>query len=313
MKGRSIFLGCLAAIIDFAQVNTGSLIGNITDASRAVVSGATIEIRNLDTDSVESLLSNSEGIYRFPFLRPGRYSVRVQANGFRVSETNQIEILIGKETTFNVNLEVGLVSESVTVDGAAPLVEATTGQASSNFDSSKVISLPRLIAGIDRLALLAPGVAPAQATTTTNGATPAVNAQRRRSNDFLIDGQDNNHPGFAGPSFPFNNVEVIAEYQIITNQSSAEYGKSQGGSSISPRRAAGFAGVDRVIATKNRALARIFACKRVTVLCISLVLAAFRRHGFLILWNSVACSATQHPTGLRRWHRDYLADLSGDG
>jgi hypothetical protein len=229
MKGRSILLGCVAAIVGVAQVNTGALIGTITDASGAVVSGAAIEIRSLDTGSVESRLSNSDGIYRSPFLRPGSYSVRVEAKGFRASETRQIAILIGKETTFNVSLEVGLVSESVTVDGAAPLVEATTGQASVNFDSNKIISLPRLVAGIDRLALLAPGVAPAQATTTTNGATPAVNGQRRRANDFLIDGQDNNHPGFAGPSFPFNNVDVVAEYQIITNQFSAEYGKSQGG------------------------------------------------------------------------------------
>jgi hypothetical protein len=155
--------------------------------------------------------------------------VRVEAKGFKAGETRQVVIQTGKETTLNVSLDVGPLTDSVTVAGAAPLIESTTAQCSVNFDSKKVLAIPRLLSGVDRLALLVPGVAAAQPTTTTNGATPAVNGQRRRSNSFLIDGQDNNHPGFAGPSFPFNNVDVVAEYQIITNQYSAEYGKSQGG------------------------------------------------------------------------------------
>jgi hypothetical protein len=229
MTGRYTVLGVFAVALGIAQVNTGSLIGTITDPSGAVLTSASIEIRNVDTGSVERLTSNGDGIYRSAFLQPGNYSVRVEAKGFKASEARQVGILIGKETVFNVSLEVGSVMEAVTVDGAAPLVESTTAQSSVNFDSKKVLALPRLIAGINRLALLAPGVAAAQPTTTTNGATLAVNGQRRRANSFLIDGQDNNHPGFAGPSFPFNNVDVVAEYQIITNQYSAEYGKGQGG------------------------------------------------------------------------------------
>jgi hypothetical protein len=227
MTGRQILFAVLVAARCAAQVNTGSLIGTVTDQSGAAVTDAAVGIRNINTASMESHLTNTEGIYRAPFLRPGIYSVRVEAKGFRASET-EVVILIGKETALNVGLEVGLVTESVTVDTAAPLVESTTAQASVNFDAKKVVALPRLIAGIDRLALLAPGVAPTQPTTTTNGATLAVNGQRRRANNFLIDGQDNNHAGFAGPSFPFNNVDAIAEYQVITNQTSAEYGKSQG-------------------------------------------------------------------------------------
>jgi hypothetical protein len=229
MLEAKILLAILVVGVGAAQVNTGSLIGTVTDANGAAVRGATVEIRNVDTETVSSYRTNEDGIYRSPFLRPGTYSVRVEAKGFRASESYSVLVLIGKETALDVRLDMGVVAESITVEAAAPLVTATTAQASVNIDSKKIVALPRLNAGIDRLALLAPGVAMTQPTVSINGATLAVNGQRRRANNFLIDGQDNNHAGFAGPSFPFNNVDVVAEYQIITNQFSAEYGKSQGG------------------------------------------------------------------------------------
>src|SRR5437763_1610390 len=100
MTGRALLPICLAVVTGVAQVNTGSLIGTITDASRGGITAAKVEIRNLETGSAEAHATNSEGIFRFPFLHPGTYSVRVEAKGFKITETDSIAVLIGKQTTF---------------------------------------------------------------------------------------------------------------------------------------------------------------------------------------------------------------------
>jgi hypothetical protein len=139
-----------------------------------------------------------------------------------------VEILVGKETVLHAILNVADTAESITVTGAAPLIESTTAQASVNFSSHKILNLPRVSAGLDRLALLAPGISPTAGNIAENGAVFSANGQRPRSNGFLLDGQDNSHRIPGGPRILFNVIEAVSEYQVITNQFSAEYGLAQG-------------------------------------------------------------------------------------
>lgn len=218
----------LTSVIAHAQVSTGTLSGSVTDPSGAAIPGAILRIRNLETGASGTWASTDYGLYKVPFLQPGRYSLLVEANGFQAWKTEPVEILVGKETVANASLAVGDTAESITVEGIAPLIESTTAQASVNFGAQKILRLPRLSAGLDRIALLAPGITQTGGNLAENGAIFSANGQRPRSNGFLLNGQDNSHRIPGGPRFLFNAIEAVSEYQIITNQFSAEYGLAQG-------------------------------------------------------------------------------------
>jgi outer membrane receptor protein involved in Fe transport len=125
-------------------------------------------------------------------------------------------------------LQIGLITEVVTVEGAAPMVESTTQEVTYIFDNKKIESLP-LGNNLDTFALFVPGVAVSgdAGFSNANGAELSVNGQRSRSNNFQIDGQANNDNSVAGPSIFFGNQDAIAELQIVTNFS-AEYGRNMG-------------------------------------------------------------------------------------
>jgi hypothetical protein len=233
----SVFLAAvLTGGIALAQVNTGTLSGFVTDPSGAAISAAIIEMRSLDTGDSSKWTSNETGFYKVPFLRPGSYSVRIDVRGFRTWEAEPVRILVGKETAVDASLAISDTAESVTVEDIAPLAESTTAQASVNFNDRKVLHLPRISAGLDhgashgldKLALLAPGIVPTAGNLVDNGAVFSANGQRPRSNAFLLDGQDNSFRIAGGPKFAFGAIEAVSEFQVITNQFSAEYGLAQG-------------------------------------------------------------------------------------
>jgi hypothetical protein len=154
--------------------------------------------------------------------------MRVDAKGFRTSEVEPVDILVGREALVDVSLTLGDAVQTISVEATPPLIDATSGEASLNFDARKILYLPRLSAGLDRLALLAPGITPTGGNLSENGAIFSANGQRPRSNGFLLNGQDNSHRIPGGPRFLFGVIEAVSEYQIITNQFSAEYGLAQG-------------------------------------------------------------------------------------
>jgi hypothetical protein len=126
-------------------------------------------------------------------------------------------------------MEIGSSAETVTVEGTAPLIEATTDQISATFDTQKTSSLP-VGNTFDSLALFLPGVATAgdASFSNNNGAEISVNGQRARSNNYQLDGQNNNDNSIGGPSIFFGNQDAISEVQVVTNFS-AEYGRNMGG------------------------------------------------------------------------------------
>lgn len=213
-----------------AQATTGGLRGVVSDKTGAVVPDADVTARNVGTGVETKTKTNSEGIYNFPNMQPSTYLVIVEKQGFKKSELTEVVVKVGEVTAIDPTLEAGLGSETVTVTAGEALITKEQVQISNSFESRKVADLPSNIAGggIDTLALLAPGIVPGFGNVNSNGTTLSVNGNRARSNNFTVDGADNNDLSIGGPNYFVDNQDIVAEFQVITNNFSAEYGRNQG-------------------------------------------------------------------------------------
>lgn len=214
-----------------AQATTGALKGVATDSRGAVIVDADVMIKNDATGITTKTKTNGEGLYNFPRLQQGVYTLSFQKQGFKKQEFQQVNISIGQDTSIDATLEAGLASETIMVTATGEeLIQKEQVQQSSTFEARKVAELPSNLAGagIDTLALLAPGVVPGVGNVNGNGTTFSVNGQRARSNNFTIDGGDNNDLSIGGPNYFVDNQDIVAEFQVITNNFSAEYGRNQG-------------------------------------------------------------------------------------
>ena len=214
-----------------AQATTGSLKGVVTDANGAVVSGATITAKNEATGIETQATSSGEGLYEFTRLAPGKYAVTTEASNFKRSVNTGVEVKVGVVNPLDIKLQAGAITETVTVTaGTEEIVNRDQAQLSTSFETRKVEELPSNAAGggIDTLALLAPGVVPGFGNVNSNGTTLSVNGNRARSNNFTLDGTDNNDLTIGGPNFFVDNQDAVQEFQLITNNFSAQYGRNQG-------------------------------------------------------------------------------------
>jgi len=222
-----MLLSCFCAC---QGIVTGSISGTVLDPSGALVSGARIRATQVETNRVFTTESSKGGVVQLPSLPPGTYTVLVEAKGFTGYDAQGVRVEVGKDTSLgSVNLTIGNASETVTVEGAAPIVESTTDQISQTFDSKQVANVP-LGNTYDSFVLFAPGVATAGsgAFSNNNGAELSINGQRARSNNYQLDGQNNNDNTIGGPSIFFGNQDSISELQVVTNFD-AEYGRNLGG------------------------------------------------------------------------------------
>jgi outer membrane receptor protein involved in Fe transport len=208
---------------------TGSISGSVTDQTNAVVPGAKITAKNVETNQSLSTTSNDAGLFNLRAVPPGKYSMTIEAPKFRKVALSEITVSVARDTALApVQLEVGSSTEVVEVSGAAPLVESTSVQIVASFDAQKVASLP-INTNFDSLALYTPGVASVGSNdfSNTNGAGLSANGQRGRSNNFQLDGQSNNDNSIGGPSIFFGNQDALQEVQVVTNYT-AEYGRNVG-------------------------------------------------------------------------------------
>lgn len=222
-----------SSVSAFGQATTGTLRGTVTDPNGGTVAGATITAKNEATANTSSTVSNSEGQFVLSNLSPGNYTVTVEPTaGFSTKAVQNVSVPIGTTTDLPITLAVGAPTETVTVSSQGEeIITRDQAQISTTFETRKIEDLPSNGAGggIDTLALLAPGVvASRNSGVNTDGAGLSVNGNRGRSNNFQIDGSDNNDLSIGGPSLFVNNTSQVAEYQIITNNFSAQYGRNSG-------------------------------------------------------------------------------------
>jgi len=219
-----------SATFAFSQgIVTGSISGVVEDQQGAVVPNANVTVIQLATNRVFRTQTTSAGIISLRDLPTGAYNLKIELPNFRPFESKDLTVSVGKDTGLGtVQLAFGSSTETVTVEGTAPLIESTTDQISDTFSSEKVANLP-MGNTFDSLALFLPGVVTAgdASFSNNNGAEMSVNGLRARANNFQIDGQSNNDNSIAGPSIFFGNQDAISEMQVVTNYD-AEFGRNTG-------------------------------------------------------------------------------------
>src|SRR3989441_5917499 len=226
----------LPAISADAQTVGASLQGVVTDATGAALANAEVVVISASTGGVWELKTDSSGRYRVPVLQPGEYEVHVTQTGFQPVARHGIQLAVGQNAVIDVKLEVGTISEEMTVSGAAAIVNTTSGALSGLVGDKEIRELPLNGRSFQQLALLQTGVTPALAAgnDVVGGRTPkiSINGARPEQNSFLLDGTDINNVYNKTPGSSAGvllGVEAVLEFQVLTNAYSAEFGRSAGG------------------------------------------------------------------------------------
>jgi hypothetical protein len=211
-----------------AQGQLGTISGTVTDAQGAVVAGATVEATNIATGDKRTATTSDNGNYSLPNLTVALYNVTVNASGFAPSTVKDVKVSVAFNTTQDFALNPAGASETVVVStgDAQTQINTTDQQLSTLLDNKKIIDLPLLSRSPDSLILLSPGTV--QTTSRLGGF--AVNGQRERNNNFLVDGVDNNDtdvPGIPG-GIATPNIDATQEFRVITGNFNAEYGRNTG-------------------------------------------------------------------------------------
>ena len=222
----------------FAQVSIhGSLRGRITDSSGSVVPGAVLTLTNLDNNNSSSATADEAGQYLFARLVPGRYALLVEKSGFQKIVRDRIVIAVNDAAVADVVLTVGAVSETVHVSGETDIVRSQNVEISMLVTEQRIRELPLNGKNFQRLVLLAPGVAGG------NPNNPAVSGARALTNTYTIDGTSANDEraagglaldgggaaGLSGASPNMVSTEAVREFNIITSNADATFGRGSGG------------------------------------------------------------------------------------
>jgi len=211
-------------------ITTGSIAGGVADEQGAVVPQATVTAVQDATNATFKTVSGSDGSFLFYDLPIGTYTLTIASGNFSPLIVKDIRVVAGVRTDDGtLKLTIGSTTAVVTVESAIPILETSHAQVTTSFDSSQIQSLP-LNTNFDNLALLAPGVVQTHDAgfSDSNGVGISANGQRGRSNNFEIDGQNNNDSSVAGPQIFFGNADALSEIQVITDNFGAQYGRNMG-------------------------------------------------------------------------------------
>ena len=225
---------CAVSFTAQAQEITAAINGLVTDPSGAAVVGAKVSAKDLDRGTVFPTTTNGDGFYNFPRLPIGRYEVRAENAGFQTAVQSDVSLQLNQTARLDFQLKVGDVNQTVEVTSAAPILQTESTQLGTVIDARTNTQLPLATRNYVQLTLLAPGAVnpnPSSLTngqTTTNGGRPYINGNREQTNNFLLDGMDNNQVsdnlvGYAPQP------DAIQEFNLIEQNASAEFGNFMGG------------------------------------------------------------------------------------
>jgi hypothetical protein len=221
----------LSCSLGFSQA-AGEIAGKVADPTGAVIPGVEVTALNTQTGASRTALSSESGIYRIPLLPPGRYSVRASLTGFKTGVREGVTLTVGEVNHIDIRLEVGSISETVTVSGEAPVVNTEQGRVSTLVDAKRIADLPLNGRNIYQLMQIAPGTVNVTNTITEPGtgqgglSTTSVNGGRVNFNGFWLDGVGNK--GLSGGTNLDPSVDSIQEFRMETLNFSAEFGNSSG-------------------------------------------------------------------------------------
>jgi hypothetical protein len=214
-----------------SQATTGLIQGTVADQNGAVISGASVTVKNVNTGFERTVTSNSDGFFSAPLLPLGKYTVTTSAQGFSTSILENVEVTLGQTISLKVDLKVGGATETVDVTAEGEGVETARTELSTQINQKSVENLPINRRDFSRFALLTPGVSIVQGP---DGDEITINGQKGIQNNVSIDGADANNPFFGEqrggqrPAFTIS-LESVKEFQVVPVGASAEFGRSSGG------------------------------------------------------------------------------------
>ena len=220
-----------------AQTITASITGNVNDPTGATIPGGTVTATNTETNVRTNTTTNAEGIYTFPFLRVGNYTITIESKGFKKSVVGPFKVDANQIARIDVKLELGDTTQVVEVSDVGPLLQTETQATGDTLSSSKLTSIPLNGRNFAALTLLIPGAvstSPNAMNTVArfqgSGSRPQVNGNREQTNNFILDGVDinqsvDNQIGYQP------NVDALEEVKVVTGNAGAEFG-NVGGASV---------------------------------------------------------------------------------
>lgn len=217
-----------------AQNITATLTGTVTDTSGAVVPGATITVHNNATDlDVRTLTTDTTGVYTVSQLAVGTYRVTVTARGFRNYVANEVILHVGDRRTLDVVLQVGQVTQEVTVTASAMPIESSSAAQGGTVTGTQIRELQLNNRNFEQLVLLQPGVSSTLPDQVgfgiTNTSSISVNGARTGANNWTVDGSDVNDSGSNLTLLNVPSIDALQEFKIERSTYDAQYGRSAGG------------------------------------------------------------------------------------
>src|SRR2546429_330436 len=229
----------LAALLVGANVARGqevtaTITGTVTDSTGAAVVGATVTAKSVERGITYTATSNESGIYRISQLPVGNYDLKFEKQGFQTTLRPAFTLVLNQIARIDVEMKVGQINQTIEVTGAAPVLKTEATQVDTIVNAATNDALPLATRNYVELALLAPGAVHPDPSSfnngdnTASGGRPYINGNREQSNNFLLDGMDNNQVsdnllGYTPAP------DAIEEFNLITNNASPEVGNFEGG------------------------------------------------------------------------------------
>ena len=216
----------------FAQEGTSAMRGTITDPNGAVVPNATVSLANQETGiDRRTATTNESGDYVFTSLTPGLYRVTVERAGFKKAVKENVRLNVGETQEFNLTMEIGGSAETVVVTAQEALVDTSSSKIGGQITQEELIELPSINRNFIGFVGLVPGVVPNISTESFGSDAVSVNGQDPRYNNYLLDSANNNDDviGQRAGSQARTALEAVQEFQVLTNQFDAEFGRTSGG------------------------------------------------------------------------------------
>ncbi len=239
MRRRFFAAAAVAALLAiqalYAQEFRATITGRVVDTSDAGIPAATISVRNIGTNETRAVTADAHGNYTAPFLPPGQYTMTVEAPGFARVTRSGLVLNVGQSATVNVTLEVGAITQEVTITAATPLLEASKADRGGVIDQQRVTELPLIFRNPFMLSQMVAGVVyvgtPIWQRPFDNGAIAewGISGGRKRGTEFLLDGSPNNAQAGGNNIAYVPPVDSVQEFKLQTNIYDAQYGKTDGG------------------------------------------------------------------------------------
>lgn len=220
---RIAFLILFSVSLSWSQVSSGSIAGLITDESNAVIPSVAVSLVNQSTGAQRITKTDAAGIFVFPIVPPGVYTLRAEMQGFRSYEASGLEVQVAQQVKHDIQLNVGDTATKLEVVATTPVLEQRNAEIGQVIGQKEVAELPLNGRNFLDLAKIVPGVAELAGSSQSNGL--AIQGQRANQIGFYFDGIDTRTEASGAPAFS-PSVEAIQEFKIQQNDFSAEYGRN---------------------------------------------------------------------------------------